>query len=77
LSETLKIAPHGWNGDLALLEEHPGREVWEPTTPKIAVRNFYFDRTPAEHITQIISEQGPLSREQIEQQATALARINL
>lgn len=65
LSETLKVAQHGWTGDLTLLEEHPGSEVWEQSPPGVAVRNFYFDHTPAELITQIISERGPLSHEQI------------
>ena len=69
LSETLKIAPHGWTGDLALLEEHPGREVWAETIPNLAVRNFYFDHTPPELITQIVTERGPLNREQIRQLA--------
>ena len=72
LSETLKIAPHSWSGDLHLLEEHPGSEVWEQASPQVAVRNFYFDHTPAELITQIITEQGPLSLEQISQQARQL-----
>lgn len=75
LSETLKIAPHAWTGDLRLLEEHSGREVWEQAIPNVAVRNFYFDHTPAELITQIITEQGPLSLEQIQQQAAQLQRI--
>jgi translation initiation factor 2B subunit (eIF-2B alpha/beta/delta family) len=65
LGETLKIAPHGWSGDLTLLEEHPGREVWPQAPSNVAVRNFYFDHTPAELITQIITEQGPLNQEQI------------
>jgi translation initiation factor 2B subunit (eIF-2B alpha/beta/delta family) len=65
LSETLKVAPRGWSGDLALLEEHSGSEVWEQSPPGVIVRNFYFDHTPAELITQIISERGPLSRAQI------------
>lgn len=67
LSETLKIAPHGWTGDLTLLEEHPGREVWPQAPSNVAVRNFYFDHTPAELITQIITEQGPLNQEQMRQ----------
>ncbi len=65
LSETLKIAPHAWTGDLALLEEHPGREVWAEAPPNVAVRNFYFDHTPAELLTHIITERGLLSQEQI------------
>lgn len=75
LSETLKVASHSWTGDLALLEEHPGREVWEQAIPNVAVRNFYFDHTPAELVTQIITEQGALSLEQIKQQATQLRKI--
>ncbi|HEY0757170.1 MAG TPA: hypothetical protein VGD98_24665 [Ktedonobacteraceae bacterium] len=75
LSETLKIAPHSWTGDLALLEEHPGSEVWSQAMPGVAVRNFYFDHTPAELITQIVTEQGTLSLAQIEQQAAQLQRI--
>ena len=69
--ETLKIAPYGWNSDLALLEEHPGQEVWEQAPAGVQVRNFYFDHTPAELITQIISERGALNREQIGQLAQA------
>jgi translation initiation factor 2B subunit (eIF-2B alpha/beta/delta family) len=65
LSETLKVASHAWTGDLTLLEEHPGREVWAEAIPNVAVRNFYFDHTPAKLVTQIITERGPLNQEQI------------
>ncbi len=75
LSESLKISPHTWSGDLALLEEHPGEEVWPRPVPGVAVRNFYFDRTPAELVTRIITEQGPLSRDEIGQQAALLREI--
>jgi translation initiation factor 2B subunit (eIF-2B alpha/beta/delta family) len=75
LSETLKISAHAWSGDLSLLEEHPGSEVWAEATPGIAVRNFYFDHTPASFITQIITEQGPLSVQQIGRQAEQLRGI--
>lgn len=75
LSETLKIAPHAWQGDLALLEEHAGSEVWAQSPPDVTVRNFSFDHTPAELVTQIVSEQGPLDLEYILQQAAQLQAI--
>lgn len=75
LAETLKIAPHAWSGDLALLEEKSPQEVWSQPPPGVAVRNFYFDHTPAELITTLISEQGPLSKEEIKQRAAAIERI--
>ena len=75
LAETLKISPRTWSGDLALLEEHPGQEVWRDPPPGVAVRNFYFDHTPSKLITQIITEQGPLSMEEIKKQAEALQGI--
>jgi translation initiation factor 2B subunit (eIF-2B alpha/beta/delta family) len=71
LSETLKISPQSWSGDLALLEEHSGREVWRDATPEIAVRNFYFDHTPTNLVTRIITEQGPLSLDEIKRQSAS------
>ncbi len=75
LAETLKIAPHPWSGDLALLEEQAPQEVWSQPPPGVAVRNFYFDYTPADLITTLISEQGPLSGEEIRQRATTIEQI--
>lgn len=75
LSETLKISPRAWSGNLALLEEHPGQEVWMQAEPQIAVRNFYFDRTPAKLITGIISERGVLSAREIKDQAEQLGEL--
>ncbi|HEU5383416.1 MAG TPA: translation initiation factor eIF-2B [Ktedonobacteraceae bacterium] len=72
LAETLKISPHPWSGDLSLLEEKSPQEVWSQPPSGVTVRNFYFDHTPAELITEIISEKGPLSREQIQQQAAKI-----
>lgn len=72
LSETLKIAPHPWSGDLALLEEHRGQEVWRDALSQVAVRNFSFDRTPAELVSGIITEQGRLGLAQIAHQARQL-----
>lgn len=75
LSETLKIAPHAWSGNQALLEEHSSREVWPQSDPHIAVRNFYFDHTPARLVTQLITEQGPLSVDEIGRQAAQIQGI--
>lgn len=75
LSETLKIAPYPWSGDLALLEEHPGQEVWRDAPAQVAVRNFYFDRTPAELVSGLITEQGRLGRAEIAHQAQQLREV--
>jgi ribose 1,5-bisphosphate isomerase len=58
VSETLKISPHVWSGDLALLEEHSGQEVWHDAPLQVTVRNLSFDHTPAELVSGIITEQG-------------------
>lgn len=73
LSETLKISPRAWHGDLALLEEHPGHEVWRAAPPNVSVRNFYFDHTPAELLSGIITEQGLLGNDEIRSQASHIA----
>lgn len=73
LSETLKISPRAWHGDLALLEEHPGYEVWREALPNISVRNFYFDHTSAELLSGIITEQGLLGVDAIRSQADHIA----
>jgi ribose 1,5-bisphosphate isomerase len=76
LAETLKISPYAWSGDLRLLEEHPAQEVWPESPTGISARNFYFDRTPPELITQIISEQGPLSTAEISRQVASMQDIS-
>ena len=65
LSETLKIAPYKWKGDLAQLEEKEPGEVLEQPMPGVTARNFYFDHTPASLVTKLISEQGILTREEV------------
>ncbi len=75
LSETLKISPRPWSGDLALLEEHPGQEVWRDAPPQVDVRNFYFDHTPPELISGIITEQGSLDASAIRRQAEQLRGV--
>jgi translation initiation factor 2B subunit (eIF-2B alpha/beta/delta family) len=72
LSETLKISPRAWSGDLSLLEEHRGQEVWRDAIPNLAVRNFYFDHTPADLLSGIITEQGLLGKDEIQRQAGKL-----
>lgn len=69
LCETLKISPHRWSDvpalqeeNLKMLEEKEGQEVWSQAPPGIAVRNFYFDRTPASLISAWVTERGILDQ---------------
>jgi translation initiation factor 2B subunit (eIF-2B alpha/beta/delta family) len=75
LCETLKIATHAWQGDLAQLEEKEAEEVWEHAAEGIAIRNFYFDHTPAHLVTKLITERGILSQQEIEQTASHLKQL--
>mgnify|MGYP002403250688 CR=1 FL=1 len=75
LSETLKISPRAWSGDLAWLEEQSASEVWPEPVPGVTVRNFYFDRTPANLITGIITEAGLLDSAAIGRYATQLQQV--
>lgn len=75
LSETLKISPHTWSGDFAQFEEKEAEEVLEQPIAGVTVRNFYFDRTPADLITKIITEQGPLNKQEIQEQAAQVVEI--
>src|SRR5438874_652751 len=72
LSETLKISPRSWSGDLAQLEEKEAEEVLEHPIEGVTVRNFYFDHTPARLVTKIITEQGMMGRRKIKQLASTL-----
>lgn len=75
LCETLKIATYTWQGDLAQLEEKEAEEVWEHPAEGIAIRNFYFDHTPARLVTKLITERGILSKQEIEQTALHLKQL--
>ena len=70
LSETLKISPFRWSGDLAQLEEKEPTEVLEQPIPEVSVRNFYFDRTLSRLITGVITEQGIMGKKEIAQVAS-------
>ena len=72
LSETLKISPHRWSGDLAQLEEKEPAEVLEQGMPGVSIRNFYFDRTRSRLITGVITEQGIIGGKEIAQIASQL-----
>ena len=72
LSETLKISPHRWSGDLTQLEEKEPTEVLEEGMPGVSIRNFYFDRTLSRLITGVITEQGTLGKKEIAQIASQL-----
>ena len=73
LAETLKISPQVWTRNLTLLEEKSSQEVWAQAPDGLAVRNFYFDYTPARLISQILTEQGPLTPMILQDQ---VARLN-
>jgi translation initiation factor 2B subunit (eIF-2B alpha/beta/delta family) len=72
LSETLKISPLSWSGDLTQLEEKEPTEVLEQGIPGVNIRNFYFDRTLSRLITGVITEQGILGKKEIAQIASQL-----
>jgi ribose 1,5-bisphosphate isomerase len=63
LCESLKISSQPWTGDLSLLEEKEPEEVLEEPIPGIEVHNFYFDRTPGELVTAIVTERGFFNKE--------------
>ena len=75
LCETLKITPRRWTGDLGQLEEKEATEVLEQPIAGVTARNFYFDRTPARLVTAIITEDGILSRREIQRRASDLRRL--
>ncbi len=73
LSETLKISPHHWQSDemiqwqqnTTMLEEKEAAEVLAQPIEHVQVRNFYFDHTPPQLVTAIITEQGILNHHEI------------
>jgi translation initiation factor 2B subunit (eIF-2B alpha/beta/delta family) len=71
LCETLKVAPEGW--PLALEEMDP-RELLPEPTAGVAVRNVYFDLTPASFITAVVTQQGVLRPEEVRPLAQKAAR---
>ncbi|HZS78146.1 MAG TPA: hypothetical protein VFA41_16160 [Ktedonobacteraceae bacterium] len=75
LSETLKISPHRWTGNLEQLEEKEPEEVLEQAIPGVTARNFYFDHTLASLITTILTEQGPLDVAQVQHIASTLKAV--
>lgn len=75
LCETLKISPHSWTGNLAQLEEKEPDEVLPTPIQGVTVRNFYFDRTPARLVSRVITEQGPMGKEDIKKLASSLKGI--
>jgi translation initiation factor 2B subunit (eIF-2B alpha/beta/delta family) len=62
LCEVIKIA----SPDFPLrFEEMDPRGLLPDPPPGITARNVYFDRTPAELVTEVVTEVGPLSRDDI------------
>jgi translation initiation factor 2B subunit (eIF-2B alpha/beta/delta family) len=68
LCETLKIAAPAF--PITLEEMAPDELLPEPV-PGITVRNIYFDRTPAEYISGVVTEEGVLGIEAIAARAQA------
>ena len=64
LFESLKIAPYTWS-DEHLLEEKEPEEVLEQSIAGVKVRNFYFDHTPSQLVTKLITELGILQPQDI------------
>lgn len=75
LCETLKISPSSWTGDVAQLEEKEAKEVLKQPIEGVTARNFYFDHTPAKLITKIITEQGPMDKQEIQRLAASLRQV--
>jgi translation initiation factor 2B subunit (eIF-2B alpha/beta/delta family) len=71
LCERLKIAPTGWP---LILEEMDPAELLPANEPHLRARNPYFDHTPADLVTAVITEAGSTARAQIAQIAEAAAR---
>ncbi len=72
LSETLKISPYSWSGDITQLEEKESTEVLEQGIDGVSIRNFYFDRTLSKLVTGVITEQGILDKIKIKKIASQL-----
>ncbi len=71
LAEALKIAPSAQTH----LEEMDSAEVLPSSTSLgVSARNIYFDRTPAQLVSAIITERGPLNRAQVREQAAQARR---
>ena len=71
LCETLKVAPEGWP---LVLEEMDPKELLPEPAAGVAVRNVYFDLTPASAITALVTEHGVLRPEEVRPLAQTAAR---
>lgn len=65
LAETHKIAPAAPRAMPFELEEKDPAEVLPDPIPRVAVRNVFFDLTPARYLTGYITEDGLLNRQDI------------
>lgn len=74
LSETLKLAPTRWSGNLDQLEEKEAFEVLEQPIPGVTARNFYFDHTPSSLVTKLITEEGILTSRDVTRIAKEVRR---
>ncbi|HIE28899.1 TPA: NUDIX domain-containing protein [Candidatus Poribacteria bacterium] len=60
LCQTNKFHLRSYDGETIKLEEKDGREVISENIPNVSVRNIYFEITPAELISGIVTEKGIL-----------------
>ncbi len=65
LTETHKIAPAEKRGKETILEEKGAEEVLPEPISGVAVRNVYFDLTPAHYLTGYLTERGLLNRKDV------------
>ncbi len=75
LCETLKISAQHWKDDLSQLEEKEAEEVLAEPIAGVSARNFYFDYTPPQLVTGVLTERGILDRQHIQQIASTLKPI--
>ncbi len=74
LCETLKIAA---TDSPLILEEMDPTEIVSHPIPGVTPRNIYFERVPAHLITGIITERGPLARDEIAAIAAEAAQAHI
>lgn len=65
------VAPHVWTH--LSIREGPASEVWDAAPPGVLVRNAYFEPTPLDLVTAVISDAGILGAEMVPQVCEALA----
>ncbi len=71
LAESLKVTPSSYP---LVIEEMPPDDLLQEPTPNITARNIYFDVTPADLITDIVTEAGRMDADALARLATQAER---